>query len=169
MNATLSLAVAIFLATLGSGRAETVQSTAVEAADRSAIVACLRDSAQTPRACIGSIAVACARGSTERRGSPVACSRREAGVWRERLDLAVRVFGERLESGQKGRFAALQQSWEGYAAQKCAFLSGLQPEAQGLTVQAACELQEAATRAIEVERMLRRQTAPASPRPRIER
>ena len=56
-------------------------------ADRAAIASCVRESGEMPRACIGTIAVVCAREpGTAREGGDVACSRREAAVWRERLE-----------------------------------------------------------------------------------
>jgi hypothetical protein len=63
----------------------------------------------------------------------------------------------------------VQRSWESYAAQKCTFMADLQPAAHAPTMQAGCELNEVAGRAIEVERLARRQAEPSQPRPRLER
>ena len=41
-------------------------------------------------------------------------------MWRERLDLALSAFAQRLEAGPRSRLVALQRTWESYAAQKCA-------------------------------------------------
>jgi hypothetical protein len=142
----------------------------VTAADRAAIAACVRESGEMPRACIGTIAVVCTRQpGAPRDGVEVECSRREAAVWRERLDLALAAFAQRLESGARSRLSALQRSWEAYSAQKCAFAAEVQPAAKAAAMQAACELREVALRAIEVERGLRRQERPGSRRPQIER
>ena len=55
--------------------------TAVAEADRAALAVCLRESADAPRACIGSIAVVCARQARgDRREAEIDCSRREAAA-----------------------------------------------------------------------------------------
>jgi hypothetical protein len=142
----------------------------VAAADRTAIAACVRESGEMPRACIGTIAVVCARQpGAPREGAEVDCSRREAAVWRERLDLALAAYAQRLDSGPRSRLSALQRSWEAYSAQKCAFSAEVQPAARAAATQAACELREVALRTIEVERGLRRQERPSERRPQIER
>ncbi|HEX8164655.1 MAG TPA: lysozyme inhibitor LprI family protein [Beijerinckiaceae bacterium] len=145
----------------------------VTAADRAAIAACVRESGEMPRACIGTIAVVCVRQpGAPRDGAEVDCSRREAAVWRERLDLALAAFAQRLESGPRSRLAALQRSWEAYSAQKCAFAAEVQPAARAAATQGACELREVALRTMEVERALRRQERPERPqdrRPQLER
>ena len=142
----------------------------VTAADRTMIATCVRKSGEMPRACIGTIAVVCARQpGAPREGAEVDCSRREAAVWRERLDLALAAYAQRLDSGQRSRLAALQRSWEGYSAQKCAFAAEVQPAARAAATQAACELREVAIRAMEIERGLRRRERPAERRPQIER
>jgi Lysozyme inhibitor LprI len=139
-------------------------------ADRSTIASCIAESASAPRACVGAIAVPCARqGGGDRREAEIACSRREAGAWRERLDAAMTMLAQRLGSGPRSRLAAVQRSWESFASQKCAFLGEVEPPARAPVMQAGCELTEVALRAIEVERMARAQAGPASPRPRIER
>jgi uncharacterized protein YukE len=142
----------------------------VAAADRAAIAACVRESGEMPRACIGTIAVVCARRpGAPREGAEVDCSRREAAVWRERLDLALAAYAQRLDSGSRSRLAALQRSWEGYAAQKCAFAAEVQAAARAAATQAACELREVAVRTMEIERAMRRQERPSDRRPQIER
>jgi hypothetical protein len=163
-----AFAVAAFVLAAGAGWAQTPAP--VTPADRTALSSCIAESAGTPRACIGSVAVPCARqGGGDRRDAEIACSRREAAVWRERLDAAMAILGQRLASGQRSRFAAVQRSWESYSSQKCAFLGEVEPPARAPIMQAGCELREVAGRAIEVERMARAQAAGAAPRPRIER
>jgi hypothetical protein len=146
------------------------QNADVTGTDRAAISACLRESLTSPGACIGSIAVVCARAGRQgdRREIETACARREMAVWRERLDASSAAYAQRLESGARSRFVALQRTWETYVTQKCAFLGDQQPPAQALTMQTGCGLREIAMRANEVERQLRggataRGTAPRSP------
>lgn len=92
----------------------------ISAADRSAIASCVRESGDSPRRCIGAIAVVCSRqGGTAREDAEVGCSRREAAVWRERLELALAGLAQRLDSGGRSRLASLQRIWESYVAQKC--------------------------------------------------
>lgn len=142
----------------------------VSPADRSAVASCLRESADAPRACIGTIAVSCARDEDgDRRDAAVECSRREADVWRERLDFAARSAAERLDGGQRSRLAALQRSWEAYAAQKCAFAGELQPASRAPLAQSGCDLREVALRAIEMETLTGRRPPAGEARPRIER
>jgi uncharacterized protein YecT (DUF1311 family) len=142
----------------------------VAAADRAAVAACVRDAGEMPRACIGAIAVVCARqAGGERREAEIDCSRREAAVWRERLQAASGALARRLEAGPRNRFAAVQLSWETYAAQKCAFVADVQVALRAPAMRAACELSEVASRAIEVERLARRQAEASQPRPRLER
>jgi hypothetical protein len=143
--------------------------TAVAEADRAALVNCLRESPEASRACIGSIAVVCAgQARGDRREAEIDCSRREAAVWRERLETAARALAPRLESGARSCFAAVQRSWESYAAQKCAFIADVQTAARAPTMQAGCELSEVAGRALDVERLARSQQGDQN-RPRIER
>jgi uncharacterized protein YecT (DUF1311 family) len=150
--------------------AEPLDDVAASEADRAAISGCLRESADAPRACVGAVAVVCARQTGgDRRDAEIACSRREAAVWRERLDMAARVLAPRLEAGARSRLAAVQRSWETYAAQKCAFVADVQPAPRAPTMQAGCELSEVAARAIELERLVRRQAEAREPRPRLER
>jgi hypothetical protein len=140
------------------------------AADRATIASCIRDSGEQARGCIGAVAVVCARqGGGSREEAEVRCSRREAAVWRERLEMALAALGQRLESGPRSRLAALQRSWEGYAAQKCAFASELQPAARAAVMQAGCELREVALRSLETERLIRQQAGGRDQRPRLER
>ena len=142
----------------------------VSAADRSTIASCVRDSGEAPRRCIGSIAVVCSRqGGTNREEAEVGCSRREAAVWRERLDLALAGLAQRLDSGGRSRLASLQRVWESYVAQKCAFIGELQPAARAGVMQAGCELREAALRALETERLVRQQGRGAEPPPTLQR
>ena len=47
----------------------------------------------------------------------------------------------------------MQRSWEGYAAQKCAFMADVQTAARAPAMQAGCELSEVAGRALDVERL----------------
>lgn len=138
------------------------------AADRTQLVACLRQSgAAAMTACIGSVAVACV-GSTgiDRRAAESACARREEAVWRERLTLALQATGRPLDASRRSRLAALHLAWEGYVAQKCAFYGASQPAALQSGRQAGCELREVANRAIELERTQVQpppQRAPQSP------
>lgn len=151
------------------------QNADVTGTDRAAMSACLRESLESPGACIGSIAVICARAATggDRREIEVTCARRESAVWRERLDAASTAYAQRLDAGTRTRFVALQRTWESYAAQKCAFFGDTQPPARAATMQAGCGLRELANRTNEIERELRLKTASSqrggSQQPRIER
>jgi hypothetical protein len=139
------------------------------AADRATIASCVRDSGEQARGCIGAVAVVCARqGGANREEAEMGCSRREAAVWRERLERALLTLAERLDSGPRNRLAALQRSWEGYAAQKCAFVSELQPAARAAVMQAGCELREVALRSLETERLIRQREGDRDRRPRLE-
>lgn len=123
------------------------------AADRAQLSTCLRDNRAAAAACIGSIAVACVgTASADRRGAEIGCARREEAVWRERLIQAVQQSGRALDAGQRSRLIALQLSWEGFIAQKCAFYGATQREGFQLGRQAGCELREVATRTLELER-----------------
>jgi uncharacterized protein YecT (DUF1311 family) len=150
------------------------QNSDVTGTDRASMSACLRESLGSPGACIGSIAVICARATPDgdRRETEVACARRETAVWRERLDAASGAYAQRLEAGARTRFLALQRTWESYSAQKCAFFGDTQPPARAAVMQAGCGLREVATRTNEIERELRLRTV-SGPRgggqPRIER
>lgn len=153
----------------------TAQNADVTGTDRAAMSACLRESLESPAACIGSIAVICARaaGAGDRREIEISCARRETAVWRERLEAASGAYAQRLEPGARSRFIALQRTWETYAAQKCAFFGDTQPPARAATMQAGCGLREIASRTNEIEREMRQRPAGA-PRggaqpPRIER
>ena len=140
----------------------------VSEADRTAIANCVRESSETPRACIGTIAVVCMRsGGEDRREADIACSRREARVWRERLEVATRALAQGLDSGARSRLAGVQRSWDSYVSQKCAFAGEIQPPARAPGTQAACELREAALRSIELERLGSRRGANRSGRPEI--
>ena len=142
----------------------------VTAADRATITACMRESADQPRACIGSIAVTCARQTSgERRETEIACTRREAAVWRERLDFASSALLQRLASTSRSRFAAVQRSWEEYVALRCAFTGEIETPARAPVMQAGCELRAVAARAIEIETIARQRLQPAQPRPQLQR
>jgi hypothetical protein len=142
----------------------------VTAADRATIAACMRESGGQPRACIGAIAVTCAgQTSGERRETEIACTRREAAVWRERLDLAARALVQRLGSGSRSRFAAMQRSWEEYVALRCAFTGEIETPARAPVMQAGCELRAVAGRAIEIETTARRRLQAAQPPPQLQR
>jgi len=160
------LAAGAFLGAAFGALAQNPGQRPVSESDRNAIVACLRDSADAPRSCIGAIAVDCLRqGEGDRREAEIACSRREASVWRERLEAGARALVQGLDSGGRSRLVAVQRSWEAYAAQKCSFAGAVQPPARASVTQAACELREVAERSIELERMARRsaQTRPSRP------
>ena len=164
----------LLLATICLPLPATAQNADVTGTDRASMSACLRESLGSPAACIGSIAVICARGTAEgdRREIEVACARRETAVWRERLDAASGAYAQRLEAGARTRFMALQRAWESYTAQKCAFFGDTQPPVRAATMQAGCGLREVAIRTNEIERELRLRTV-SGPRgggqPRIER
>jgi uncharacterized protein YecT (DUF1311 family) len=169
LKAALALAIAVSTA-LVAGRAWAQAPSQVTPADRTTIGSCVSESGSAPRGCIGSVAVVCARQAPgDRRDAEIACTRREAAVWRERLDAAVGILGRRLESGPRSRLAALERAWEGFTAQKCGFVAEVQPPARAPVTQAACELREVASHALELERMARGQGPGQSPRPRIER
>jgi hypothetical protein len=142
-----------------------------ESRDRTALTSCLRESASTPRACIGVVAVPCAQGTSGNRAADgTACARRESALWRDRLDAASRALLTRLDAGGRSRFAALQRTWEGFTAQKCAFAGDVAPPARSAVMQAGCDLQEVATRALDVEKLARSRTPQTrSNPPRIER
>ena len=155
------------LCTAGPGLAQSPGDRAPEA-DRNAITSCLRESAGTPRSCIGAVAVACLReGGGDRRDAEIACSRREARVWRERLDAGAGALAQRLDSGARSRLEAVQRSWEAYAAQKCSFEGALQTAARASATHAGCDLREVAERSLELERMARRLTQAPPSRPEI--
>jgi uncharacterized protein YecT (DUF1311 family) len=164
--AALAAAATALLAGPAFGQAESQ----VTPADRAAIASCVSESGNAPRACIGSVAVVCARQAPgERRDAEIACTRREAAVWRERLDVIVGALARRLESGPRSRLASVERAWESFAAQKCAFIAEVQPPARAPVMQAACELREVAAHALDLERVARRQGTGPSQRPRIER
>lgn len=142
-----------------------------EARDRTALASCLRESAATPRACIGVVAVPCAQQTTgDRSASGTTCARRESALWRDRLDASSRALLTRLDSAGASRFAALQRTWEGFTAQKCAFAGDIAPPARSAVLQAGCDLQEVATRALDVEKLARAMTPQTRGNPpRIER
>lgn len=143
--------------------------------DRAQLSVCLRQNLSRPQACIGSLAVPCLRQhtGTARGEAELSCTRREAGLWRERMEAASGLYSRGLEAGQRSRFMALQRSWEGYVAQKCAFMAEVQPADRAAGMQSACDLREVAGRAIELEKILRRQQGHASGnrdrQPRFER
>lgn len=169
MKAEPVAAALVVLFALTSGVSAQSPESSVPAADRTAIASCLGESGESPRTCIGTIAVVCGRQGDNRDESRISCTRREAAVWRERLDFALQTLSQRLDSGLRNRLASVQRGWEAYAPQKCALMAELQAPAQASAVQAGCDLRETAVRSIEVERLARRQAQSASPRPRIER
>ncbi len=131
------------------------------AADRAQLASCLQTNSGAAPSCIGSIAVACVvAAGANRSAAEAGCARREEAVWREKLVLAVQQSGRPLDAGQRSRLVALQMSWEGYVAQKCAFYAATQREALQPGRQAGCELREVAARVLELERSSRPQ-APA--------
>lgn len=138
----------------GFAHAQTAQPPVSQlAGDRLQIATCLRQGLAGGAACLGSVAVPCVRAASgDRRDAEVACARREQRVWRERLSLASRKLLGTLEPEASTRFLALQVAWEGYTAQKCAFMATAQPPARSAGVQAGCELREAGLRALEIER-----------------
>jgi hypothetical protein len=137
------------------------QTSPMLAADRAQLAACLQANGGAAPACIGSIAVACVvAAGANRQAAEAGCARREEAVWREKLVLAVQQNGRPLDAGQRSRLVALQMSWEGYVAQKCAFYAATQREGLQAGRQAGCELREVAARALELERAARPQ-APA--------
>jgi hypothetical protein len=166
MRRTLALAMA---GALLAGPAWSQAENPVTPADRGSIASCVSESGNAPRACIGAVAVVCARQTPGDRDAEIACTRREAAVWRERLDLLAGGLARRLESGPRSRLAAVERAWEGFTAQKCAFFAEVQPPARAPVTQAACELREVAMHALELERVGRRQAPGQSQRPRIER
>ncbi|MGL5362639.1 MAG: lysozyme inhibitor LprI family protein, partial [Bosea sp. (in: a-proteobacteria)] len=95
----------------------------------------------------------------DRRDTEVSCARREAAIWRERLDAGQLGYAQQLQPAARSRFVALQRSWESYTAQKCAFFGEVQPVPRAAVMQSGCELREVANRAIEVERDLRQRNA----------
>ncbi|MDJ1157245.1 lysozyme inhibitor LprI family protein [Chelatococcus sp. SYSU_G07232] len=132
------------------------QGRAVDPADRAAISTCLDEGKDSPQACIGSIAVVCSRrDASNTLEAEVTCARREAAVWRERLDSMTVTLARTLEPGARNRFAAVQRAWEDYAGLKCSFIGEQAPAARAAVFQSGCELREVANRAIEVERFMR--------------
>jgi len=157
MSNRSALLMLLALAAAAPAAAQAPGENAVTAADRAAISSCVRESGEMPRACIGTIAVVCARQpGAARDGAEVACSRHTA-------------LAQRLESGSRSRLASLHRAWEAYAAQKCAFAAEIEAAARAAATQAACELREVALRTMEIERMLRRQERPADRRPQLQR
>lgn len=131
----------------------------VDPQDRASIASCLRESGRAATACIGSVAVVCARqASPPNADTSIACSRRELAVWRERMDAAALAYGRSLAAAQRSRFLAVQRAWEGYSALKCSFLAEMQAPARAGMMLSGCELRETAERAIDIERLARRQT-----------
>lgn len=173
MRFMLTLALMLLAGAAHAGPTVTPIQATPDGTDRATVAACLRDGAQGPQSCIGSIAVPCSarQGSAERSVSQITCSRREAGVWRERLELAGNLAAGQLEAGARSRFTAVQRAWESFVAQKCALLGEVSAPAQAAGAQAACELREVALRAIEVEQLARkaRETFTAPRRPELQR
>lgn len=137
--------------------------------DAAQLTRCLNENGAAPAACIGVVAISCVRAaSSDPRGAEAGCARREEGLWRERLNLALELTARPLDAGQRSRLTALQVSWESYVAQKCALYGSSQNQALQAGRQAGCQLREVAERAIELVRALPRGTARAQPsRPEI--
>lgn len=126
-------------------------------ADWAAMANCIRESGRFPGSCIGAVLVACTtrKNPGTRAEIEIACSYREAAVWRQRLDTAATVLLERLEPGPRERFLSLQSSWEGYAAQTCALEGGVPLSQDAALAQAMCDLGQIANRALDIERLAR--------------
>jgi hypothetical protein len=170
----LSIFASMLLASAATAAADMTPTQATpDGTDRATVASCLRDGGQSPQSCIGSIAVPCSarQGSAERSVSQITCSRREAGVWRERLDMAGNLAAAQLEAGARSRFSAVQRAWESYVAQKCGLLAEISTPVQAAATQAACELREVALRAIDVEQIARRarESSAAPRRPEVQR
>jgi uncharacterized protein YecT (DUF1311 family) len=160
MAAMRSISLALGLS-LWAAAPAAAQTSPTLAADRAQLASCLRTNSGAAPSCIGSIAVACVVAAGANRSTAEAgCARREEAVWREKLVVAVQQSGRPLDAGQRSRLVALQMSWEGYVAQKCAFYAASQREALQPGRQAGCELREVAARVLELERASRPQ-APA--------
>ncbi len=156
--ATGLLAIAVAgLATLSSA-AKPEGTGGTIASDRDAMAQCLGESGRAPSACIGSIALVCARrDGGDRRAAEIACSRREVAVWRERMTSAIAALDGKLDGAARTHFTAVQQAWESYADLNCSFISQAFPASPRAAVfEAGCELREVAERTIHVERLLRR-------------
>lgn len=147
----------ILLVAVATPVVASAQATApAEADDRGAIASCLKEGRDSPQACIGSIALVCARReSGDRLEAEVNCTRRETTIWRERLDTTNDTLEQTLGADARKRFAAIQRAWEEYVALKCSFIGEQAPLPRAAVFQAGCQLREVATRAIEVERFLR--------------
>lgn len=163
----------LLAATAGAASDLALAQATPDGTDRVTIASCLRDGGQRPQSCIGVIAVPCSarQGSAERTVAQITCSRREAGVWRERLDVAGNLAAAQLAAGARSRFSAVQRAWESFSAQKCGLLGEIAAPAQAAAAQAACELREVALRAIDLERIARsaRESAAAPRRPELQR
>lgn len=175
MNLQGSILVALGLSLASPAAAQTRPTPPAQsptlAADRTQIIACLRDAGPAAAAsCIGLIAVACVRtASANPRGAEFSCARREEAVWRERLGQVVQMVGRNLDSGRRARLASLHLAWEGYVAQKCAFYGSTQRDGLQVGRQAGCELREVAERTLELTRSLPQQPSGRAPQapPRI--
>lgn len=125
--------------------------------DWSTIAACLQESGDTPRVCIGAVAVLCMarqRGGN-RNDVELGCNARESAVWRQRLDAAVTVLNDRLPADARARFLGIQRDWETYAAQRCAVLGELNPSPDTALGASRCDLGEIARRALDVDSLAR--------------
>ncbi|WP_332696522.1 lysozyme inhibitor LprI family protein [Bosea sp. (in: a-proteobacteria)] len=162
----LPLLIIAFLLPLAGPALAQAPGNSVQPGDRLQIASCMRQGAAASAACIGSVAVPCARAASgDRRDAEITCARREEAAWRERLVLATQMLGRTLDAGGRSQFTALQLAWEGYAVQKCAFYGSAQVPARAAGLQAGCELRETAQRALEIERFAagRGRRAPSSP------
>jgi hypothetical protein len=141
-------------------------------ADRTSLASCLRENASEPSACLGTIVAACMRQQEgPASGREIGCLRREQAAWRDRIDASLQVMSRTLDSGQRARLAALQRSFESYAAEKCALAADLATPARSGLTGSFCDLREVALRSIELERQARRLAPGAGPSagPRRER
>lgn len=126
-------------------------------ADWSTIAACVQESGDSPRVCVGAVAVLCLarqRGGN-RSDVELACNAREAAVWRERLDAAAAVLMDRLQGDARARFLGIQRDWEAYAAQRCAVMAEVRPSPSAALAASRCDLREIARRAIDVDSLSR--------------
>lgn len=157
----LVVSFALALAQLAPSPAAAQAASPVTPEDRASISSCLRESPSTPQACVGSVAVVCARTTIgqDKRDTDISCAKRESAIWRERLDAGQLGYAQQLQPTARSRFIALQRSWESYTVQKCAFFGEVQPVARAAVMQSGCELREVANRAIEIERDLRQSNA----------
>ncbi|MBS7698216.1 MULTISPECIES: lysozyme inhibitor LprI family protein [unclassified Chelatococcus] len=126
--------------------------------DSEVIESCLAGSAESPYACIGSVAVVCVK-LTMPQGTrhEASCTERERTVWQTRLEASITEVNRSLPASARKRFATLQRAWQNYYTLKCDFMSDDLPQERSATMQKGCQLREIAARSIEVERYLKHQ------------